>query len=205
MAIANPQEKKTFAGLFSSRNRRRGHAQDSPLPASLTRKMGEHHDFDKMLMQRATTKRVTLGTSKESNSIWHREPPVSPVKQPSSSQTTITQAEQTRKRTKSTTANGKHQHQNGGVSENPKVVDGKASFFSKNRVARRVKTNEDNRGRARREREQELEFEIHSASGVSSGGNSPNDRDGTGLRGGHADKEDEKWMGKLTRPRRRHR
>lgn len=198
MAIANPQEKKTFAGLFSSRNRRRGHAQDSPLPASLTRKMGEHHDFDRMLMQRATTKRVTLGTNKESNSVWHREPPVSSEQQRSSSQTTITQDGQNRKRTKSTIANAKHQNGGMGTSEDPKVVDGKASFFSKNRVARRVKTNEDNRGRARRDREQEVEFEIHSASGISSGGNSPNDREG--LVGAKRDKGDEKWMGQLSLP-----
>lgn len=196
MAIANPQEKKTFANLFSSRSSRR-RANDSPLPASLTRKMGEHHDFDRMLMQRATTKRVTLGTNKESNSVWHREPPVSPTKPPPSGQSTPTQAvgQQTRKRTKSAIGNSKHQSSNG-IGEDAKVVDGKASFFSKNRVARRVKTNEDNRGRFRKDREQEVEFELHSASGISSGGNSPNERDGMGR--GKLNKEDEKWMGKLS-------
>jgi len=78
-------------------------------------------------------------------------------------------------------------------------VNKTASFFSKNRVARRVKTNEDNRGRARkdreREREHEVEFEIHSASGVSSGDNSPNDRDG--VRKVKRVGEEEKWMGTL--------
>jgi hypothetical protein len=98
-----------------------------------------------------------------------------------------------RKRTKSTT--NSHNREEG--------EDGNktASFFSKNRVARRVKTNEDNRGRARkdrerereREREHEVEFEIHSASGVSSGDNSPNDRDG--VRKIKKVDEEEKWMG----------
>lgn len=188
MAIANPQQKKTFARMFSSRSRRRAH-EPAPMPASLARRIGEDHDFDKMLMQRSTTKRVTLGNNKEGNTIWHREPPVSPIKQPSSGQTTPTQ-NAVRKRTKSAIQNGKAGH-----GEDPKVNDGKASFFSKNRVARRVKTNEDNRSRARREREQEVEFELHSASGISSGGNSPNERDG--IVKPKSKKDDEKWMGEL--------
>lgn len=190
MAIANPQEKKTFAKLFQSRSRRRPH-DTNPLPVSLARKIGENHDFDKMLMQRSTTKRVTLGTGKEANTVWHREPPVSPSKQPSSGRSTPTQGSAAvRKRTKSAVQNGRGLH-----GEDPKMTDGKASFFSKNRVARRVKTNEDNRSRARREREQEVDFELHSASGISSGGNSPSERDG--LVKPKSKKDDEKWMGKL--------
>lgn len=174
MAIANPQEKKTFAKLFSRSKRRE---QPQPTPS-------RHHDFDKMLMQRSTTKRVTLGQQKESNTVWHREPPLSPT----SGQTTPRPqpVPPVRKRTKSTVNHGNND-------TDPQVHDGKASFFSKNRVARRVKTSEDNRGRARREREHEVEFELHSASGISSGGNSPNERDGVPKRS----KDDEKWMGKL--------
>jgi hypothetical protein len=189
MAIANQQQKKTFAKLFQSRSRRRAH-DPSPIPASLARRIGEDHDFDKMLLQRATTKRVTLDNGKEANTVWHREPPVSPLKQASSGQTTPTQSSAVRKRTKSAVQNGKIGH-----GEDPKMTDGKASFFSKNRVARRVKTNEDNRGRARREREQEVDFELHSASGISSGGNSPSERDG--LAKPKKRNEGEKWMGEL--------
>jgi hypothetical protein len=149
-------------------------------------------------MSRSSTKKVSLGANNESTSIWHRErerePPVSPIKMPSTSTGSLTPTQAiVRKRTKSTT--NSHNREEG--------EDGNktASFFSKNRVARRVKTNEDNRGRARkdrerereREREHEVEFEIHSASGVSSGDNSPNDRDG--VRKVKKVDEEEKWMG----------
>jgi hypothetical protein len=143
-----------------------------------------------MLMTRSTTKKVSLGANNESTSIWHRErdrDPVSPIKP--SGQSTPTQA-MVRKRTKSTTNSHGHSRQEEDVNKT-------ASFFSKNRVARRVKTNEDNRGRARKEREKEreheVEFEIHSASGVSSGDHSPNDRDG--VRKVKKVDEEEKWMG----------
>jgi hypothetical protein len=91
-----------------------------------------------------------------------------------------------RKRTKSTT----HSRRDADIDGNKA-----SSFFSKARVARRVKTNEDNRGKARKEMEKdhEVEFEIHSASGVSSGGNSPNDKDHPGR--GQKGKDEEKWMG----------
>ena len=142
-------------------------------------------------MSRSATKKVSLGANNESTSIWHRERdrdlPVSPIK--TSGNSTPTQAI-IRKRTKSTTNSHSHSRQEEDVNKT-------ASFFSKNRVARRVKTNEDNRGRARkereREREHEVEFEIHSASGVSSGDNSPNER--TGVRKVKKVDEEEKWMG----------
>jgi hypothetical protein len=188
LAIANPQQKKRFANLFSPRSRRQ--TSDNALHPSLARRKGEEQDFDKMLMTRSTTKKVSLGANNESTSIWHRErdrDPVSPIKP--SGQSTPTQAI-VRKRTKSTTNSHSHSRQEEDVNKT-------ASFFSKNRVARRVKTNEDNRGRARkdreREREHEVEFEIHSASGVSSGDNSPNDRDG--VRKVKKVDEEEKWMG----------
>lgn len=143
-----------------------------------------------MLMARSATKKVTLGQAKESSSIWHREPPISPLKVPLppsrtvSGQSTPTEA-MPRKRTKSSNS---RQY----------VIDdadgNKTSFFSKNRVARRVKTNEDNRARAR---EHEVDFEIHSASGLSSGGTSPQEGDNLGKKkskkGGD---DDEKWMGR---------
>jgi hypothetical protein len=196
MAIANPQQKKTFASMFSSRSRRR--ETENNVHPSLARRKGEDHDFDRMLMARTATKKVSLGREKESSSIWHRErgePPVSPIKVPlppnanTSGQTTPTQA-MVRKRTKS--SNNRHQlHEDGDGEGN------KTSFFSKNRVARRVKTNEDNRARARkdREREHEVEFEIHSASGLSSGGNSPNEGNGVEKKKKKGD-DDEKWMGR---------
>jgi hypothetical protein len=137
-------------------------------------------------MSRSATKKVSLGAGNEGTSVWHRErDPVSPIKP--SGNSTPTQAI-VRKRTKSTTNSHGHSRQEEDVNKT-------ASFFSKNRVARRVKTNEDNRGRARREREREheVEFEIHSASGVSSGDNSPNDRDG--VRKVKKVDEEEKWMG----------
>lgn len=140
-----------------------------------------------MLMSRSTTKKVSLGANNESTSIWHRErdrDAISPIKV--SGNSTPTQSI-VRKRTKSTT--------NSHIYRQEDDSNKAASFFSKNRVARRVKTNEDNRGRARREREREheVEFEIHSASGVSSGDNSPNDREGA--RKVKKVDEEEKWMG----------
>ena len=104
MAIANPQQKKSFAGMFSSRSRRRD--SETQMHPSLARRKGEEQDFDRMLMARSTTKKVSLGQAKESSSIWHREPPVSPIKIPlppsrnASGQSTPTQA-MVRKRTKS--------------------------------------------------------------------------------------------------------
>ena len=122
---------------------------------------------------------------------------MSSIKVPSTGSLTPTQAI-VRKRTKSTTNSHSQSHSRQREDEDGNKT---ASFFSKNRVARRVKTNEDNRGRARkdrereREREHEVEFEIHSASGASSGGTSPND--GSGVRKVKKVDEEEKWMGKL--------
>jgi len=175
--------------MFSSKNRRRD-SQNAQHP-SLARRKGEEQDFDRMLMSRSVTKKVSLGAREEAGSIWHREPPVSPNKPTRvlSSQSIPNQA-MVRKRTKSTTNT-----RNNGEGEE----ENKASFFSKPRIARRVKTNEDNRGKARKDREKErareheVDFEIHSASGVSSGGTSPNDKDG--LRPVKKVDEEEKWMG----------
>jgi hypothetical protein len=188
MAIANPQQKKSFAGMFSSRSRRRD--SETQMHPSLARRKGEEQDFDRMLMARSTTKKVSLGQAKESSSIWHREPPVSPIKIPlppsrnASGQSTPTQA-MVRKRTKSS-------------NNRPYATDdadgNKTSFFSKNRVARRVKTNEDNRARAR---EHEVDFEIHSASGLSSGGASPQEGEVLGKKKSKKGDDDEKWMGRF--------
>jgi hypothetical protein len=187
--------------MFSSKNRRRESQND--LHPSLARRKGEEQDFDRMLMSRSVTKKVSLGAREESGSIWHREPPVSPIKPARvvSSQSIPSQSLNTvRKRTKSSTNSRNGHPLAGGEEEN------KASFFSKPRIARRVKTNEDNRGKARKDREKErvkeheVDFEIHSASGVSSGGTSPNDKDG--VRPVKKVDEEEKWMGRLLLGRR---
>jgi len=72
------------------------------------------------------------------------------------------------------------------------MSEGKASFFSKNKdkVVRRVKTEEGARERNKKyseQREKEVEFDFHSASGLSSPDTSPKD----------GKKADEKWMGEL--------
>ena len=84
------------------------------------------------------------------------------------------------------------------VPEDPKLSDGMANFFSKNkeRVVRRAKTDENTKSKWRGgvggggQKEREVDFDVRSASGVSSDG-SPRD-----LQVGHKEKpEEEKWMG----------
>jgi len=79
-----------------------------------------------------------------------------------------------------------------GVPDEMSNGEGRPSLFSKTRerTIRRVKTEEEQRARARKEREHEVDFELHSASGLSSGNNSPEEV-------GRKLKSDEKWMGEL--------
>lgn len=65
------------------------------------------------------------------------------------------------------------------------AAEGKASFF-KDRMVRRVKTEEGQRERAKVQRGQEVDFELASASGLSSPGSSPDDVE---------KKDEDKWMG----------
>lgn len=173
MAIANPQEKRTFATLFSARKKRNNANSPTKGTRGSSGSGWDDHEFDRML-HRNGTKKITASRSEPPHaSVWEMghdprtptgpvgasEPPRSPYK-----------AERS-------VSNGSGH-----------MVEGKANFFSKNkdRVVRRVKTEEGQRDRTKIQRGQEVDFELASASGLSSPGSSPED----GER-----KNDDKWMG----------
>ena len=144
---------------------------------------GADNDFDRFL-SRGTTRKLTL-TSPESQTkatVWqlHAGQPASPTKTPTSQKTPRASRQRTR-------SQDKKAHD---PVEDAKIQEGKANFFS-NKVIRRVKTDEDSRETAKRhrQRETEVDYELHSASGVSSGDNSPNDAR-------VVRNDEDKWMGK---------
>ena len=167
LAVADPKQKRTFANLFSPKPKKGSDIQTIPRVAS----GWEDSDFDRMLLHGQKSKKLSVVSPKQPRAtVWHASPDHgSPVKTPV-----------TRQRTQSSVHRGKENDE----------TQGRAGFFSKSKekVIRRVKTSEGQRERARREKEHHVEFELHSASGVSSGNNSPEEL-------GRWVKPDEKWMG----------
>lgn len=176
IAVADPKQKRTFATLFTPKSKKRVTASHSSLPIG-----GADNDFDRFL-SRGQTRKLTL-TSPESQTkatVWqlHAGQPASPTKTPTSQKT----PRPSRQRTRS------HDKKAHDPVEDAKIHEGKANFFS-NKVIRRVKTDEDSRETAKRHRQREMEvdYELHSASGISSGDNSPNDLRATR-------RDEDKWM-----------
>ncbi|WWD20031.1 hypothetical protein CI109_104504 [Kwoniella shandongensis] len=188
MAVAELQQKKSFS-LFSPKSKRHsGGATGTPesFRAAQIRSTPsrDDSDFDRMLIHRPQTKKVTLTKSasdQPNSSVWHmaRDPaPSSPVK--------------SRQRTRST-GNGQVRgevEKNQRAIEQPKLGESKGSFLSRKTI-RRSKTDENARERSKKgQREQEMDFELHSASGVSSVETSPTDK----VQGKRNKKDEEKWM-----------
>ena len=166
LAVADPKQKRTFAGLFSPKKSKRNAV--APRVASGL----EDADFDRMLLHRQKTKKLMLnGADAPQATVWHMSADLgSPLKSPT--------------RRPRTQSNG-HANRTSDAS-----LEGKPGFFSRNkeRVIRRVKTDEEQHARLRREKEQEVDFELRTASGVSSGNNSPEEV-------GRRQKSEDKWIG----------
>jgi len=169
LAVADPKQKKTFANMFSPKTKKR---ETNVLPPRVAPGWRDS-DFDKMLLHRQKTKKLTLvAQAPPRASVWHMSPdPGSPVKSP--------RTPLSRQRTSSSGHRGK---ENEG--------EGRPGFFSRKseKVIRRVKTSEGHRERIRKDRENEVDFELRSTSGISSGNDSP---EGVG----RLVKVEEKWMG----------
>ncbi|WWC73405.1 uncharacterized protein I206_107372 [Kwoniella pini CBS 10737] len=179
-ALLTPAQKKSTFTLFSPRNKKRNNQppQNDTVKSRLGHGWGDD-DFDRMLLHRAQTKKVTLTKSASDQphtSVWHMSSetatPVSPVK-------------------------SRHKTRSGGERQldGPKMNETKGLFFgSAKKTMRRVKSNEstENTKPTRKERKyqkaQGVEFELHSASGVSSSEPSPKDGDPT------VRNHDDKWM-----------
>ncbi|WVQ79533.1 hypothetical protein IAT38_001632 [Cryptococcus sp. DSM 104549] len=202
LAIANPAQKKTF-NLFSPRSKKaRGNPTNPPTSSSAAflaghQAAGSGDDFERMLLSRGGTKKVSLSKSasdQPNTSVWHLAPdsglPSSPSIATASPVKTPTKVHRMRSK------DGE---------------EGRGNFFSagkKSKGLRRVKTDEEREEKeAEKERkleakaagspfkrggagqkEQDVEFEMNSASGISSGGASP--RDGQARGAG----DDDKWM-----------
>ncbi|WWC65566.1 uncharacterized protein I303_108184 [Kwoniella dejecticola CBS 10117] len=178
-ALLSPAQKKSGFTLFSPRNKKRNNQmpQSDTVKSRLGQGWGDD-DFDRMLLHRNQTKKVTLTKSASDQphtSVWHMSnetsTPVSPVKP--------------RQRTRS---GGEKQL------DDPKMSDTKGLFFgSAKKTMRRVKSNESrenkvSRKERKKQRAQDVEFELHSASGVSS--SEPSPKDGVPV----LKKDEEKWM-----------
>jgi hypothetical protein len=211
--VANPQQKKTFATLFSTNKKKKAAAaaaQTLPIRSSRIGFGADDTDFERMLLRRDNTKKVTPGPKSDQphTAVWHLSAsspnpalnPKSPVEGLPTARTTsspidVPRSASTRverQRTRSTanpnsSAKGDRIEYLNNEDSDPRMSDGKASFFTKKKekTVRRVKTDGNDR---KKQKEHEVDFEIHSASGLSSDG-SPRDAS----RGSRPDEE--KWMG----------
>ncbi|KAL7424843.1 hypothetical protein Q5752_000528 [Cryptotrichosporon argae] len=169
MAVADPKRKTTLATLFTLRKKRQ------PLAP-----LDQRDDFDRMLLTRSQPRKLAL-TGRSDNlsaSVWHRAPEPSPRHSatPSPTKDAASQPRPIRARTKS----------GGDKRDRRESTDGSGDRSRFSKSVRRVKSTTDQRDKARAQRECEVDFEVHSASGLSSGGNSPGD--------GKVKSADDKWM-----------
>ncbi|ORX38018.1 hypothetical protein BD324DRAFT_608403 [Kockovaella imperatae] len=201
VAIADPKQKKTF-GLFGTKKKRTGGSgatSRSPRAAS----QWENTDFDRMLIHRDRTKKLTLSSKAEAphTAIWHITPDVNIKsvlpRSPAGASVSPTKRDMSRSRTRSS---GKPSD----PVEEAKVNEGKASFFSniknRDRSLKASKMDEAMRDKYKRDperqRAKEVDFEIQSASGLSS----PDDakevviKPSKGVSGRVRDPDDDKWM-----------
>lgn len=171
IAVADPKEKKTFATLFNSRKKR---GVNGTITRGQVNSGWEDSDFDRMLLHREKTKKVTLSKHDSPQAtIWQMsQEPKSPLR------TTAVVTAQARQPMRSISRKN-----SGGVEGE------KTNFFSKGKDRVRKGRTDDNGRRANgaSQRAHEVDFELHSASGLSSPDHSPRE----GARG------DEKWMGEL--------
>ncbi|EIW72287.1 hypothetical protein TREMEDRAFT_20593, partial [Tremella mesenterica DSM 1558] len=127
MAIADPKMKKTFATLFTPKSKKRTTSQLHALPVT------PENDFDRMLMSRSQTRKLTLDSAAPKATVYHMNAdPGSPTK-PVSPSKTNTSSKTVRPRSRSGVRRDSV--------EEAKVHEGKASFFG-TKTVRRVKTDE---------------------------------------------------------------
>ncbi|ORY34991.1 hypothetical protein BCR39DRAFT_462229 [Naematelia encephala] len=166
LAIANPHQKKTFGSLFSPRRKRTPTKQTNE---ELRQTLGtgwQDNDFDRMLLHRTQTKRITLNKT-DQPTVW---------------QWTSEQQSNRNSPTRIFKRDSPPTHDEFGIS------DGKANFFSKGKQRNSSRRNKVHQGV--KQREQQLEYEIASASGGDSPNSGINDNDND-----NGKKKDDKWMG----------
>ncbi|WVF68828.1 hypothetical protein IAT40_003601 [Kwoniella sp. CBS 6097] len=220
VALATPVTKKSGFTLFSPKSKKRnvginaniaggsGMAHSESMKSRLAPGWDDS-DFDKMLLHRSDTKKVSLsqsGTDQPHSSVWHmaQDNPVTSPMKPSLRQRQRqpqSQSHPQSQRGRSGSAGNddipKHGQGQGHSrkcskgDEDLKMGETKNIFFgSAKKGLRRVKTDEDKR---KKQAAQEMEFELHSASGISS--SEPSPKDGNTAAGGvKQGKTDEKWM-----------
>ncbi|BEI86684.1 hypothetical protein CcaverHIS002_0700300 [Cutaneotrichosporon cavernicola] len=195
MAVADPKRKKSLHTIFKRKKEKAGS------PSGFDSRV---NDFDRML-NRGLERKLTLSRNDQSvsSSLWHS---INDGTSKAGSMTTSTSTTSTIKPSKSLQGNkstGKalpstprgmtpaSQRSPPKSAPTPqedqaKPSNGRSGLFKKS--IRRVKSGTDQRKEAKKQREVCMDFEIQTASGVSSGANSPQDS----FHGGADDKD--KWM-----------
>ncbi|OCF39995.1 hypothetical protein I317_06192 [Kwoniella heveanensis CBS 569] len=205
IALVTPVTKKSGFTLFSPKGKKRNagpnvrNAGGIPHSESMKSRLApgwDDSDFDKMLLHRSHTKKVSLSQSRTDqphSSVWHMaqdNPATSPLK-PSLRQRQPPQRARSGSAGKDDAPRHGHSRKESKGDEDLKMGETKNIFFgTAKKGLRRVKTDEDNK---KKQAAQEMEFELHSASGISS--SEPSPRDGNAAAGGaQKGKKDEKWM-----------
>lgn len=190
MAVADPKRKKTLNKFFSKKKNRQ---QD------FDPRVMHQTDFDKML-ERATQPRkltITRADQSVSSSLWHavtdsmKVPPTAGMPAtPMASSRTLKAAPPKLSPSAIGTPRAPSASP-GNASRSPddhaKMSNGRPGIFKKS--IRRVKSGEQQLETARQQREVSMDFEIQTASGQSSGNNSPQNS------------KEEKWMGEYQEAR----
>ncbi|WVQ96362.1 hypothetical protein IAU59_003467 [Kwoniella sp. CBS 9459] len=204
VALATPVTKKSGFTLFSPKGKKRNAGGPSPggmsHSDSMTSRLApgwDEEDFDKMLLHRNHTKKVSLSQSKTDqphSSVWHMtqdNPVTSPLKPSLRQRQPPTSHPGSRGHDDSRELG--HARKGSKGDEDLRMGETKNIFFGTGKKGlRRVKTDDDNR---KKQAAQEMDFELHSASGISS--SEPSPKDGNAAGGGGARKngmKDEKWM-----------
>lgn len=193
MAVADPKRKKSLHTIFKRKKEKAGSPGFDP----------RANDFDRML-NRGLERKLTLSRNNESvsSSLWHSlndggSKPASLTTSPSTT-STIKPSKSIKKdksaakvlpstprgMTPSASQRSPPKSAPTPHEEQGKLGNGRPGLFTKS--IRRVKSGTDQRKEAKKQREVSMDFEIQTASGVSSGANSPQDS----FHGG----ADDKWM-----------
>ncbi|GMK54845.1 hypothetical protein CspeluHIS016_0114310 [Cutaneotrichosporon spelunceum] len=181
MAVADPKRKKSLHTIFKRKKDKSG---------SLGGFDARANDFDRML-NRGLDRKLTLSRNDQSvsSSLWNslNDGPSKAGSMTTSNSTTSTiKPSKSLKGNKASAKAVPSTPRNMTPEDQSKASNGRSGLFKKS--IRRVKSGTDQRREAKKQREVCMEFEIQTASGVSSGANSPQDS----FHGGADDKD--KWM-----------
>lgn len=181
MAVADPKRKKSLNTFFSKKKNRQ---QD------FDPRIMHQTDFDKMLNRGTPPRKLTITRADQSvsSSLWHAMTeskkangalPAMPTTPMSSSSRTLKAAPHKSSPGGTSTPSPRVPVASPRSPETDSAKQGKGIF---KKSIRRQKSGGDQRGQAKKQREVSMDFEIQTASGASSGNNSPNNS------------KEEKWM-----------